>query len=83
MNDAYEKIVHWKRNLFMMPSGVAVKKYIEEITRLLELWIQDPPLKSIALKAIHSMSALLLQKPTKNSKSKDHLVSLERRLKLW
>ena len=29
------------------------------------------------------MPALLLQQPSKNSKSKDHLVSLERRLKLW
>ena len=29
------------------------------------------------------MQALFLQKPNKNSKSKDHLVSLERRLKIW
>ena len=67
----------------MMPSGAAGEKYIEEITRLLKLWIQDLSLKSIALKAIHVMPALLLQKPSKNSKSKDHLVSLERCLKLW
>ena len=53
LNDAYEKIVHWKRNLFMMPSSAVGKKYIEELTRLLKLWIQDSPLKSIALKAIH------------------------------
>ena len=56
---------------------------MEEITRLLKLWIQDSSLKTIALKVIHVMSALLLQKPSKNSKSRDHLVSLERRLKLW
>ena len=37
LNDAYEKIVHWKRNLFMMPSDAAGKKYIEEITHLLKL----------------------------------------------
>ena len=77
------KIVHWKQNLFMMPNGAPGEKYIEEITRLLKLWIQDLLLKSIALKAIHIMPALLLQKPSKNLKSKDHLVSLERRLKLW
>ena len=35
-------------NLLMMSSGAAGKKYIKEITRLLELWIQDSPLKSIA-----------------------------------
>ena len=61
--NAYEKIIHWKRNLFMMPSGPAGGKYIEEITRLLKLWIQESPLKSIALKVIHVMLALLLQKP--------------------
>ena len=55
----------------MMPSGAAGKKYIEEITRLLKLWIQDSPLKSITLKAIHIMPAVLL-----------HLVLLEGRLKL-
>ena len=64
-------------------SGAAEKKYIEEIIRFLKLWIQDSPLKSIALKAIHVMPALLLQKPSNKSKSKDHVVSLERRLKLW
>ena len=31
----------------------------------------------------NSMQWLLLQKPSKNSKSKDHSVSLARRLKLW
>ena len=66
-----------------MPSGAAGKKYIEEITRLLKLWIQDSLLKSTGLKAIHVMPVLLLQKPRKNSKSKDHLVSLDRCLKLW
>ena len=69
------KIVHWKQNLFMIPNGAPGKKYIEEITRLLKLWIQDLLLKSIALKAIHIMPALLLQKPSKNLKLKDHLVS--------
>ena len=29
------------------------------------------------------MPALLLQKPSKNSKSKNHAVSIERRLKFW
>ena len=70
----------------MMPSGAAGEKYIAQITRLLKFCIQDSPLKSIALKGIHvdtRMSAFLLQKPSKNSKSKDHLVSFERRLKLW
>ena len=78
LNNAYEKIVHWKKNVFMLPSGAAGKRYVEEVTRLMKLWIQDTPLKSISLKAAHVMPALLLQKPSKSSKTKDHLQALER-----
>ena len=83
LNNAYGKIVHWKRNLFMLPSGAAGKNYIDEVTRLMKLWINDTPLWKIALKAVHVMPALLLQKPSQSSKSKDHHAALERRLKLW
>ena len=34
MNKAYENIVHWKRNLFMLPSSTPGKSYIEEVTYL-------------------------------------------------
>ena len=40
-------------------------------------------MKSISLKALMSMPCLLLQKPSKTSKAKDHLSALERRLVLW
>ena len=83
LNSNYEKIVHWKRNLSMLPSGTAGKNYIEEVIRLMKLWVNDTPLKKIAWKAVHVMPALLLQKPSKSSKSKDHHADLERRLKLW
>ena len=35
------------------------------------------------MKAVMMMPSLLLQKPSKESKSKDHLEALERRMKLW
>ena len=66
LNNTYEKSVHWKRNLFMLPSGAAEKNYIEEVTRLMKLWINDTPLRETALKAVHVMPALLLQKPSKS-----------------
>ena len=62
---------------------VARQEKIEEIIRFLKLCIQDLPLKLIALKVILIMPVLCLQKPSKKSKLKHHLVSLERRLKLW
>ena len=37
----------------------------------------------MALKGIHVVPALLLHKPNKKSKSKDHSIAPERCLKLW
>ena len=79
----YERIVFWKRNLFVLPKGNAGEKYIEETTRLFNCWLTNSPLKPISFKAIMVMPSLLLQKPTKTSKAKDHLAALERRLGLW
>ena len=52
-SDAYEKIKHWRQNLFTLPSGAKGKKYINEITCLLKLWIQDSLLKTITIKMTH------------------------------
>ena len=83
VNDIYEDIVFWRKNLFMLPTGSNGKKYIQEITRLMNSWTEDSPLKEIAFKAIHIMPSLLLQKPSKNSKAKEHTLALKRRLELW
>ena len=80
---AYEKIVYWKKNLFLLPSGQEGKSFIDEISRLMNEWIHESPLKDIAFKAIMVMPGLLLQKPSRKSKSKDHLTSLENRMKPW
>ena len=34
IRDAYERIVFWKKNLFMLPTGAAAKKYITDTTKL-------------------------------------------------
>ena len=39
-------------------------------------------LKSIALKVIYVIPALLLEKPSSKSKARNHLIALERQLKL-
>ena len=83
LNNAYEKIVYWRKNLFLLPIGAAGKRFINKMTRMINAWVYDTPIKNIALKALHVMPALLLQKPSKNSKSKDHLKSLERRFEIW
>ena len=83
LNKAYEKMVFWRKNLFILPIGNAGKKCIKEVTRLLNLWTQNTPLRSISLETIHTMPALLSQNPSKTSKSGEHLDALERRPQLW
>ena len=79
----YEKIVYWRRNLFLLPTGKAGTQYIDETSRLMNAWLHHSPLKDVAFKAIMIMPSILLQKPKKDSKTKDHIAALERRLKLW
>ena len=67
----------------MLPNGSSGKNYIREITRLMNQWVEGRPMKNISLKAIHIMPSILLQKPSKNSKSKDRVRALERRMILW
>ena len=80
LNVIYDIIVYWKKNLFMLPTGRAGKDYIDEITRLLNAWIQDSAMKHITFKAIMVMPSLILQKPSRNSKVKDHSEALRRRM---
>ena len=83
LSQVYETVVFWRKNLFLLPSGKAGKKFIGEVSRLMSEWLHDSLLKDIKFKAIMVMPRLLLQKPSQKSKSKDHLRALERRSELW
>ena len=80
---ANSKIVCYRQNLFKLPSGKAGKDFIRENTRLMRAWNSKSALKDIAWTCIMTMPALLLQKPSKDSKAKDHTEALKRRLVLW
>lgn len=83
-NATYDEVVHWRRNLFLLPTGAAGKRYITETIRLIEIWNQQVDLlKGISIKAVMTMPMLLLQKPSYKSKAKDHSECLNRRLNLW
>ena len=81
LNVIYDFIVYWKKNMLL--TGRAGEDYIDEITRLLNAWIQDSAMKHITFKAIMVMSSLILQKPSRYSKAKDHSEVLRRRMILW
>ena len=83
LNTVYDKVVFSRKYIFLLPAGRSGKLYIEEKTRLINSWTHNSPIQDVAYKAIMAMPNLLLQKPSRNSKSKDHLGALERRLHLW
>ena len=83
LDHAYSVVVHWRRNVFAVPSGKAGTGFVSELSRLFLAYAEGSALESIALKAAMTMCALLLQKPNRTSKSKDHVACLERRMTLW
>ena len=83
IDEAYNDIIHWKRNIFLLPSGATGKAFIREITRLLQTFAEGSAMECIALKASFVMQILLLQKPSQKSKSRDHVTHQKRRLDLW
>jgi len=80
---AYDEIMTWRRNLFKVPSGVHGKAYVKATTKTIRNYVNNTPLQSVSMTALMIMPALLLQKPSRQSKTKDHNRKLEERLKLW
>ena len=83
INNAYDEIVHWRRNVFKIPSGKAGKSFVRELTRLFKAYAECSSLEGIALKAAMSLPILILQKPHQNSKTKDHIKCIETRMIKW
>jgi len=80
---AYEEVIHWKPNIFLIPFGKAGKLFIKELARLYQAFADDSAISSVALLACSVIQPLLLQKPHQQSRAKDHSIHLLRRLDLW
>ena len=83
INSAYEEIIHWIPNLFLVPFGSTGTSFVKEVARLFQAFADGSSLERISMKAITLVQILLLQKPGKRSKTKDHICHLKRRLDLW
>ena len=83
LKECYEKIVFWRRNLFTLPKGSSGKDYIKGITRMINEWLIGSPIRECAMYVLHVRPLLLLQKPSKCSKGKDHVAALKGRLEKW
>ena len=83
IDEAYSQIVHWRPNLFKVPSGSCGKQFVAELARLFEAFTTESALEPVALSAAMTLPALMLQKPHAKSKMHDHITCLRRRLSLW
>ena len=53
VDNIYSDIVFWRRNLFVLLSGVAEKRFINEATKWIEYWNNDSiHFKDIAFKVV-------------------------------
>ena len=83
INDLYNEIVTWKKNLFKLPTSIAAKAFIKELSLWLERFNRKAEHHRIALKVYIIFPALMLQKPSKTSKSRENCKKLENRLAAW
>ena len=63
-----------EKYLYMLPKG---KDYIKENTRLINEWLVESQIRESVMHTLHLMPSLLLQKPSKSSKSKDQVDALK------
>ena len=83
IQESYNQILHWRRNLFKVPSGQAGKSFVRELTRMFKSYAEASVFECVALQAAMFVPALLLQKPHPKFKAKEHSVHLNRKLKQW
>ena len=79
---AYLEVAYWRKNCFNVPRGLMGKQFVSELARLFRAVGEGSALESVALKAI-PVACVLLQKPSRTSKPKDHTSHLQRCLQLW
>ena len=83
LEHTFMKTAHYKQNLFALPSGNSGKAFVSETSRLLEIYNSNSAGATSSLFAFSLLPVLLLQKPSKNSKSRDHVNCLQQRLVKW
>ena len=83
INHAYNEIVHWRRNLFSVPSCAVGKEFVSELARLFQAYADSSEIESVAITAVMVMPHLLLQKTHKRSNYKENSACLVRRLGAW
>ena len=83
VSDAYEEIVHWRRNVFLVPYGKVGNEFVQELTRMISAYRDGGAFDCVAIKVAMVMCSLLLQKPYRSVTSADLVKCLQHRMTLW
>ena len=83
INEAYEKVVYWQKNIFELPKGKNGKDFVNEMTTWIDRWSNKTKYREFAFKALFIMPNILLQRTSLKAKSHENKTCLERRLKTW
>ena len=81
--DAYEVVVGWRRNLFLIPHGSAGAAFVDELASFILGFADDSGKRDVAWRAVCVACHLLLQKTHKSKIMKNHSEHLRRLLVLW
>ena len=57
-DDLYSKIVHWRHNLFLIPTGASGKAFVSELAFLIQSFADGLAIEPFALKALMVMPGL-------------------------
>ena len=83
LEKAYGVIRSMSHTLFRLPKGRAGNRFLDEVTRVLNIYIDGTHGSQKALYVFFILPILMLQKLSENSKTKDIVNALQRKFKLW
>ena len=69
----YDEVVHWRKNLFDVPTCKAGKMFVKELANWLEHFNVASVYRCIAVKTFIILPALILQKPSAKSKRSENV----------
>ena len=81
VNQAFDVIAKWRKNVFLLPSGSAGKPFTQAKADMYVAYGGSSPMECIALKAA-IMALLLLQQPAAKAAHRNSVKHLARRLEL-
>ena len=73
-----EEIVHWKKNIFELPTCKIGREFVKELSTWLEHFNTGSVYQGSSIKTFIVLPALLLQKPSAKSKTAEHKVLLKK-----